>query len=78
MTFNGNVFHPAGTVLPLSGAVCNVSQIIGDRVRKRAGGYVYSLIEMANLVLLCEDFVFLEPFIKKKTSKYAYKMMKCV
>ena len=31
-------FHPAGTVLPLSSAVCNITPIIGDSVHKCAGG----------------------------------------
>ena len=39
--------HPAGAVMPLSSAACNVTPIIGDRLHKCAGGFVYSLVKMA-------------------------------
>ena len=35
------------------------------------------IVQLTWQILVCGDFVFLEPFILK-TSKYAYKMMKCM
>ena len=44
LSLNERPYHPSGTVLSFSSAACDVTTTIGDSMLRRAGGFVYFVI----------------------------------